>query len=116
MTLVTTFFLLIVLVVALYYKWKGPIGAHWRRTGRLVERFTYFERAIHFTTAFTFVILAVSGAVMSFGKFFLLPIIGGQLFGWLSWLLKTTHNFVGPLFAVSMIGKLRKSRPAASAS
>ncbi len=48
-------------------------------------------------------ILAVSGVVMSFGKFFLLPIIGGQLFGWLTWLLKTMHNFVGPLFAVSMV-------------
>jgi formate dehydrogenase subunit gamma len=95
--------LLVVLVVALYYKWKGPIGGHGRHTGRLIERFTYFERTIHWTTAITFVILAVSGAVMSFGKFFLLPIIGGQLFGWLTWLLKTTHNFVGPLFAVSMV-------------
>jgi len=95
--------LLIVLVVALYYKWKGPIGGHGRQTGRLIERFTPLERTIHWTTAITFVILAVSGAVMSFGKFFLLPIIGGQLFGWLTWLLKTTHNFVGPLFAVSMV-------------
>ena len=51
----------------------------------MIERFTHFERAVHWTTAITFVILAVSGAVMSFGKFFLLPIMGGQLFGWLTW-------------------------------
>jgi formate dehydrogenase subunit gamma len=95
--------LFVVLAVALYYKFMGPIGGHGRTTGRLIERFTWFERTIHWTTAITFVILAVSGAVMSFGKFFLLPIMGGLLFGWMTWFLKTVHNFVGPLFAVSMI-------------
>ena len=95
--------LFVVLAVALYYKVKGPIGGHGRTTGRLIERFTWLERTLHWTTAITFVILAVSGAVMSFGKFFLLPIMGGLLFGWMTWFLKTLHNFVGPVFAVSMI-------------
>ena len=45
----------------------------------------------------------ISGIVMAFGKFFLLPIIGGTLFGWLTYALKTAHNFVGPLFAVSLV-------------
>ena len=44
--------------------------------------------------------LAVSGLVMAFGKFVLLPVIGGTLFGWLTYALKTAHNFAGPLFAV----------------
>jgi formate dehydrogenase subunit gamma len=95
--------LFIVLAVALYYWIKGPIGGHGRHTGRVIERFTYLERVTHWSTAIAFTILAVSGVVISFGKFFLLPIIGGQLFGWLTWSLKTLHNFVGPLFAVSMI-------------
>jgi formate dehydrogenase subunit gamma len=95
--------LFVVLAVALYYWIKGPIGGHGRHTGRVIERFTPLERVAHWSTAITFTLLAVSGAVISFGKFFLLPIIGGQLFGWLTWLLKTTHNFVGPLFAVSMV-------------
>ena len=95
--------LFVILAIALYYKFKGPIGGHERQTGRVIERFTWFERVLHWTTAITFVILAVSGVVMSFGKFFLLPLMGGLLFGWLTWLLKTMHNFVGPVFAVSMI-------------
>jgi formate dehydrogenase subunit gamma len=95
--------LFVVLAVALYYWWKGPIGGHGRHTGRVIERFTYFERVVHWSTAITFTILAVSGAVMSFGKFLLLPIIGGALFGWLTWALKTLHNFVGPLFAISAV-------------
>ena len=40
---------------------------------------------------------------MAFGKFFLLPVIGGTLFGWLTYALKTAHNFAGPLFAVSLL-------------
>jgi formate dehydrogenase subunit gamma len=96
--------LFIVAAVSLYYWWKGPIGAgHEVHTGRVIERFTYFERAVHWSTAITFTILAVSGVVIAFGKFFLLPILGGTLFGWLTWLLKTAHNFVGPLFAVSCV-------------
>ena len=95
--------LLVVAAVLGYYWWKGPIGGHGRHTGRVIERFTYTERFVHWATAITFTILAVSGAVISFGKFLLLPIIGGQLFGWLTWALKTLHNFVGPLFAISAV-------------
>ena len=64
---------------------------------------TYFERAAHWSNATAFSILAISGIVMAFGKFFLLPILGGAVFGWITWLLKTAHNFVGPLFVVSLL-------------
>jgi formate dehydrogenase subunit gamma len=40
---------------------------------------------------------------MAFGKFFLLPVIGSTLFGWLTYALKNVHNFTGPLFAVSLL-------------
>ena len=57
---------------------KGPIGGHGHDTGRMIERFTPFERAAHWANAIAFVVLAISGLVMAFGKFFLLPIIGGH--------------------------------------
>ena len=96
--------LLIVTVdIALFYWRKGALGGHVPDTGRLIERFTYFERSAHWTNAIAFVVLAVSGIVMAFGKFFLLPVIGLTLFGWLSYALKTVHNFVGPLFIVSLL-------------
>ena len=94
---------IVVLALALYYWAKGPIGGHEPDTGRVIERFTYFERAAHWTNAIAFCVLAISGLVMAFGKFVLLPVTGGLLFGWLTWLLKTAHNFAGPLFAVSMV-------------
>jgi formate dehydrogenase subunit gamma len=91
------------LAVALFYFAKGSLGLHEAETGRKIERFTYFERAAHWTNAIAFVTLAVSGIVMAFGKFFLLPILGGTLFGWLAYAMKNLHNFAGPLFAVSLL-------------
>lgn len=91
------------LALALFYWKKGTIELHGQETGKKIERFTYFERAAHWTNAIAFCCLAISGVVMAFGKFFMLPIIGGSLFGWLTYALKNLHNFVGPLFAVSLI-------------
>ena len=94
---------IVALALAIFYFTRGPLGGHVPDTGRKIERFTPFERATHWTTAISFVVLAVSGIVMVFGKYFLLPIMGGTLFGWLSYVLKTAHNFAGPLFAVSLL-------------
>jgi formate dehydrogenase subunit gamma len=96
--------LLIVLgALAIFYWRKGPLGGHQPDTGRTIERFTPFERSAHWANAGAFVLLAISGVVLAFGKSFLLPILGGTLFGWLAYALKNVHNFVGPLFAVSLV-------------
>jgi formate dehydrogenase subunit gamma len=94
---------IVLLAIAIFYWRKGSLGGHSADTGRKIERFTPFERAAHWTNAITFVVLAVSGLVMAFGKFILLPVIGASLFGWLTYALKTAHNFAGPVFAVSLV-------------
>lgn len=94
---------IVVLALALFYFTKGPMGGHVANTGRKIERFTSFERAAHWSNAIAFCVLAISGVVMAFGKFWLLPVIGSALFGWLTYALKTAHNFAGPLFAVSLV-------------
>ncbi|WP_374666725.1 formate dehydrogenase subunit gamma [Ramlibacter sp.] len=94
---------IILLACAIFYFTKGTIELHGAETGRKVERFTPFERAAHWSNAIAFCVLAISGIVMAFGKFFLLPVIGSTLFGWLTYALKTMHNFVGPLFVVSLV-------------
>jgi len=95
--------LIAALAIGLFYWRRGPMGGHLPDTGRQIERFTYFERAAHWSVAISFVVLAVSGLVIAFGKFVLLPIIGGTLFGWLSYALKTAHNFAGPVFSVALV-------------
>ena len=87
----------------MFYAWKGTIQLKAQPTGRQMPRFTPFERTIHWTVAISFTILAISGLVMLFGKYVLLPIIGHTLFAWLTILLKNMHNFVGPLFSVAVV-------------
>jgi len=94
--------LIVLLAVALFYWRKGTIELHGSETGRKIERFTPFERAAHWSNAIAFVTLAITGILMAFGKFFLLPVLGAQLFGWLAYAAKNVHNFMGPLFAVSL--------------
>lgn len=94
---------IVLLSMAIFYATKGPLGGHLKDTGRKIERFTPLERAAHWTNAGAFVVLAVSGLVMAFGQFILKPVMGGTLFGWLTYALKNVHNFVGPLFAVSLL-------------
>jgi formate dehydrogenase subunit gamma len=96
--------LLIVLgAIALVFKTMGPIKQHGVDTGQKIERFTAFERSAHWSNAIAFCILGISGIVMAFGKFFLLPVMGLTLFGWLTYALKNMHNFAGPVFAVSLV-------------
>ena len=93
----------VLLVLALYYKWRGAIGLHSPPTGKMIERFSSFERIAHWTMAISFCVLAVSGLTMLFGKYVLLPLIGHTLFGWLATLGKNLHNFVGPVFMFSIV-------------
>ena len=95
--------LIVALAIGLFYWAKGTIALHGAETGRVIERFTYFERAAHWSNATAFCALALSGIVMAFGKFFIQPVIGSTLFGWLTYALKNLHNFAGPVFAVSLV-------------
>jgi formate dehydrogenase subunit gamma len=94
---------LVLIAIGLFYKWRGPIGLHSPPSGKMIERFSSFERMAHWTMAISFCILAVSGLTMLFGKHVLLPLIGHTLFSWLAELGKNLHNFVGPIFLFSIV-------------
>src|SRR6266704_3570469 len=96
-------FAAVVVAIGAFFKWRGSIKVHGEPTGRLIERFTPFERYTHWVVAVSFVILGISGLVMMLGKYVLLPVIGYTLFAWLAQLSKHLHNFVGPVFVVSLL-------------
>jgi formate dehydrogenase subunit gamma len=93
----------VLVLIAAFYLIRGEIKLSAPRTGRLIERFTILERIVHWTNAASFITLAITGVVMLFGKHLLLPLFGPVPFSWLALLSKTTHNFVGPLFAATTI-------------
>jgi formate dehydrogenase subunit gamma len=91
------------LLIATFYWVKGTLALHEPPTGRVILRFTFLDRVIHWSTAVTFSILAISGLIMLFGKAVLLPLIGYTLFSWLATLGKNLHNFTGPLFSLCVL-------------
>ncbi|NMM75267.1 formate dehydrogenase subunit gamma [Acidovorax sp. SRB_24] len=95
--------LIVLVAIALFYFRRGAVGHEHPESRGRIERFTPFERAAHWLNAIAFVLLGISGVVMAFGKILLLPWMGHDIFGALTYGLKTLHNFVGPLFAVSLL-------------
>jgi formate dehydrogenase subunit gamma len=57
----------------------------------------------HWTVAISFVVLAFTGILMLFGKHVILPLFGHTLFGWIAFACKNIHNFVGPVFTISLL-------------
>ena len=94
---------LVCAVIAAIYFGKGPIKLHEKPSGRLIERFSLAERWAHWAVAITFCVLGVTGLIILFGKYVLLPMFGYTLFSWLGILSKNVHNFVAPVFILSLI-------------
>jgi formate dehydrogenase subunit gamma len=90
-------------ILVLFYLAKGPIKTHDPLTGRLIERFSSVERVAHWTMGLSFVVLALTGIVILFGKYLLMPIVGHAAFSGLTVLAKNLHNFVGPLFIFALV-------------
>ncbi|MCA3019663.1 MAG: formate dehydrogenase subunit gamma [Rhodocyclaceae bacterium] len=85
-----------------FFAVKGPFKLHSAPSGRLIERFNSAERMVHWTMALSFVALAVSGLILLFGKYLLLPVFGASVFAWTAQVMKAVHNFIGPLFIFSL--------------
>jgi formate dehydrogenase subunit gamma len=100
--------LVVLVLVAIlgFYAWKGPVKVHAPPTGRLIHRFNGLEQAVHWSTAISFCVLGLSGLVMLFGKHVLLPVMGHTLFAWLTLAAKNLHNFIAPLFIVSVLAMI----------
>jgi len=90
-------------VIGVFYWWRGAVKLHSSPMGRLIERFTPIERYAHWVMGISFAVLGVTGLIMWVGKYVLLPVIGYTLFAWLTQLSKNLHNFVGPLFVLSLL-------------
>ncbi len=90
-------------IIAAIFFLKGPIKLHEKPSGRLIPRFNLLERVTHWTVAISFCLLGLTGLVILFGKYVLLPMFGYTLFSWLAILSKNVHNFVAPVFIVSLL-------------
>lgn len=82
------------LVLAAFYLIRGRIPLETGPAGRTLTRFNAFERFMHWLTAGCFIVLALSGLNVTFGKMALLPLVGPQAFTNISVVAKWAHNFL----------------------
>jgi formate dehydrogenase subunit gamma len=90
-------------LLLVFFAVKGPFKLHGAPSGKLIERFNSAERMVHWTMALSFVALSVSGLILLFGKYVLMPVFGASVFAWTAQVMKAVHNFVGPLFMFSLV-------------
>ena len=95
--------LLVPLAILGFWRIRGTIRLHGKPTGHLMQRFSSFERLVHWGTAITFMILAVTGLLVLFGKHVIAPVFGPHFLGMLLNLSKPVHNYVGPVFGIFLI-------------
>lgn len=72
------------LALALFLLGRGRVKIVEGESGETVERFNEIERANHWMTASAFIILALTGLIILYGKPLLLPLIGEPAFGGLA--------------------------------
>jgi formate dehydrogenase subunit gamma len=101
-TLAGTILILALLVILVVAKVVGKLTSD-PDTGRRIQRFTAWERHIHWATAISFITLAITGLVILFGKKLLIPLVGHDVFAFIAYVFKYLHNFVGPLFILCSV-------------
>lgn len=90
-------------ILVIFYLSRGMIRIEGGRSGRTIVRFSGFERFVHWMTATCFVILAVSGLNITFGRPLLLPLIGFEAFSaWSQW-AKYAHNYLSFPFTIGVV-------------
>src|SRR5689334_23122015 len=90
-------------VLIIFYLIRGTVRLESGRSGRTIVRFTAFERFVHWMTATCFIVLAISGLNITFGRPLLLPLIGPGAFSvWSQW-AKYAHNYLSFPFTIGVI-------------
>jgi len=81
----------------------GPLKLHGPESGRLIRRFAAWERALHWATAICFIILAVTGFTLFFGKYYVEALLTYPVYSWVAKAAVSLHNFAAPVFTVAMV-------------
>ena len=90
-------------LLTVFYLIRGQIKVDAGLSGQTITRFGAFERFMHWMTAMCFIVLALSGINVTFGKILLLPIIGPEAFTTLSIGAKYAHNYLAFPFMAGII-------------
>jgi formate dehydrogenase subunit gamma len=92
-----------IVLLAIFYFWRGRIPIEEGRSGRSVVRFGGFERFVHWLTATAFVVLAITGLNVTFGRPIFVGSYGSEAFStWSQW-AKYAHNYISFAFTIGVV-------------
>jgi len=94
-----------VVVIVVFYLVRGQItiDAGPDTMGRTIERFNGLERFTHWLTASSFIVLALTGLNVLYGRYVLKPVIGADAFASLTMFGKYSHNYVAFAFMLGVV-------------
>jgi formate dehydrogenase subunit gamma len=93
----------IVALLALFFVVRGRIRLEHGWSGHRITRFNFVDRFAHWLTATCFVVLALTGLNMLYGRYVLRPLIGPELFSMLMVGGKYAHNFLAFGFMLGLV-------------
>ena len=92
-----------IVLLVVFYLARGMVRLESGRSGRTIVRFNTFERFVHWMTAACFVVLAITGLNITFGRVLLLPLMSPQAFSdWSEW-AKYAHNYLSFPFTLGVV-------------
>lgn len=94
---------LTVLTLAGFFLIRGRVKLAEPRSGELIERWSKSERWLHFYTASLFILLAITGLSLLYGRSILITWLGHDNFSQFAGIAKIIHNYAGPLFTVGLV-------------
>ncbi|MCA1953500.1 MAG: formate dehydrogenase subunit gamma [Hyphomicrobiales bacterium] len=86
-----------------FYMLRGRIRIDAGASTMRILRFGSVERVTHWLTATSFLVLALTGINVTFGKTILAPVMGPEAFAAWAGFAKLTHNFVGFAFMLGVV-------------
>ncbi|MBP5858338.1 formate dehydrogenase subunit gamma [Marivibrio halodurans] len=92
-----------VALLAVFFALRGRIRIEHGPAGTTIERFAPIERVAHWLTAGSFVILAITGLNLLYGRYVLPPVIGKEAFAAITLAGKWAHNWVAFAFMVGLV-------------
>ena len=90
-------------LLAIFLMVRGRIRVDHGFSGIKILRFASFERFTHWLTASCFIVLALSGLNISFGRILIMPLFGAEAFATMSTYAKYAHDYLAFPFMLGLV-------------
>jgi formate dehydrogenase subunit gamma len=94
---------IVLLAIGGFYLLFGQGKLEHRPSGKTVERWNLNERVLHWYTATLFLILAITGLSLLFGRAALIPVFGLKGYSVVADFTTSLHNYLGPFLIVGVL-------------